>query len=373
MIAMNNKSQKSLLLTQKQESLRLAFRIILIICMIVGGYLFVKELIFPTYSFKYRSAIDSLANTISRPYVTERGTAFDVSASGEFTHATVTFTLPKDAAPLSQNTTISLRKSYSAFFAPMGTEQYTNQINTYEYTDHYFVKENDTLIPLFSKNVFDSYLFKVHTILPDNNSLIANTSNTKDIYKGFASSTLIKSADGIFVVDGETKRPIQDEFVFSAFGYNYDNVRDTTSEELNLHKKARLFDLKSTHPFGTLFYAEDAKRLYIYDQNQLHKIEATAQTRQHAITVQELSRDTYDTCTVTRKLLMQNTYTCKIPLTKIATFYGNTFQFVIDVPQVDITSSHITLSTAPTNQSFSQRVTSIKKELYKYYIDPNEK
>ena len=370
---MKNKSQHALLLTQKQRNLRLIFRIALISCMIIGGYFFSKELIFPTYSYKYRSAINSLANTISRPYITEHGTAFDISASGEFTHTTVTFTLPKDAALLPHNTTISLRKSYSAFLAPINTARYTNQLETYEYNDHYFIKENDKLISLFSKNVFDSYLFKTHAILPDNDNLIANTSNVKNIFKGFASGTLIKSADGIFVIDGETKRPIQDEFVFSAFGYNYDNVLESTSEERGLHEKARMFDQRSTHPYGTLFYAEDAKRLYIYDQDRLHKIEPTAQARQYAILVDELSRDTYETCTLTRKLFFRDTYTCQIPLMKIASFPGNTFQFVIDAPQVDITTSHITLSTAPTNRSFSQRVASIKKELRKYYIDPNEK
>ncbi|MFA5985734.1 MAG: hypothetical protein WC819_00115 [Parcubacteria group bacterium] len=361
-------SQSQISLTKKQTLTLYAFRIgLFCMLLLIGGY-FAKEMIFPTYVFDFRSAVDSLANTISRPYITEFGTTFDLTASGEFTTAHITITLPDDAPRLPKKTILSLRHSYRAFLAPVGATKYIDHlVTTYEIDGTYYSSTDKKLYPLLSQNVFDSYLFAQNTAIPASSAvdLLATVSQEK---KGFASGTLVKSNDGIFVIDGDTKHPIQDEFVFSALGYNFANVRSSTNEERGLHKKARLFDLSSTHPFGTIFYARDADRTYIYDHDQLNKIEPTVRAKENAIIVDELSRTAFDTCILSPALLRKNTYTCTIPFEQTTSFPGNIYQFMIDVPHVTIEKSRITLSTAPTHTSLEQRLTSIKKELSKSYL-----
>jgi hypothetical protein len=355
-------------LTKKQTLALYAFRIGLSCALVLVGAYFAKEMLFPTYVFDFRSAVDSLANTISRPYITEFGTTFDLVASGEFTVAHVTITLPDDAPRLPKKTVLSLRHSYRAFLTPFGTTKYTDHlVTTYEIDGTYYLSNNKKLYPFLSQNVFNSYLFAQNTAIPASSAtdLLSTVSPEK---KGFASGTLVKSNDGIFVIDGDTKHPIQDEFVFSALGYNFANVQSSTNEERNLHKKARLFDLSSTHPFGTIFYARDADRTYIYDHDNLNKIEPTIGTKENAIIVDERSRTTFDTCILSPVFLHKNTYTCTIPLDQTTSFPGNIYQFMIDVPHVIIKKSHITLSTAPTYTSLEQRITSIKKELSKSYL-----
>lgn len=360
-------------LTPIQRKIHIIFRIFLIILTGTAGMLFVKELLFPTYAFHFRSAVDSLANTISRPYITEFGTTFDVSATGDFTETTISITLPKGAKPLSENTKLSTRHSYLAFLTSIDTEKYTDHIiTTYEIDGVHYVDRDNVLYPFLSDNIFDSYLFAQNTVIPTESAtdLLARTA-PKDL-QGFASGTLIKSQDGVFVIDGTTKHPFQDELSVTALGYKFDNIRASTSDERALHEKARMFDTKSTHPFGTIFWARDAQRMYIYDKDQLHKIEPSVRAKEHAIIVDEASRTTFDVCTLSRNLLRPRTYSCTIPLSQTAAFPGNMYQFMIDTPHVAIDESHITFSTAPTHASLSQRITFIKKELRKYYSQRNE-
>ncbi len=360
-------------LTPIQHKIHIAFRILLIILTGVAGMLFVKELLFPTYAFHFRSAIDSLANTISRPYITEFGTTFDVAATGDFTEATINITLPKNAEPLPQNTKLSTRHSYLAFLTSIDAEKYTDHlITTYEIDGVHYIDRDNVLYPFLSDNIFDSYFFAQNTVIPAESAveLLARTA-PKDV-QGFASGSLIKSQDGVFVIDGTTKHPFQDELSVTALGYKFDNVRESTGDERALHEKARMFDTSSTHPFGTIFWARDAQRMYLYDQDQLHKIEPSIRAKEHAIIVDEASRTTFNVCTLSRNLLRPRTYSCTISLSQIAPFPGNIYQFMIDTPHVAIDESHITFSTAPTHASLSQRISFIKKELRKYYSQKNE-
>lgn len=360
-------------LTEDQKKIRIIFRVILGICTCIAGALFAKELLFPTYVFQFRSAIDSLANTISRPYVTEFGTTFDVATHGEFTRATVTITLPENAPALPRHTNIAVRHGYRAFFAPFSAEKYTDHLlTTYEIDGKQYLKRNGELYPFFSDTVFSSYLFAQNTTLPIESStdLLAHVHEKEPI--GFSSGSLVKSSDGVFVIDGATKHPFQDELSLTALGYQFVNILPSTNDERALHEKSRMFTMSSDHPFGTIFFARDADRMYIYDRDELHKIETDITAKNHAIITDELSRTTFDVCTLSRRILKSRTYSCTIPLSSVQEFSGNVYQFVIDAPQVQIEESHISLSTTPSHASFSQRITMIKNELRKYYQTKNE-
>lgn len=357
-----------IILTKKRRRIHNTVRAALIISFIFCGALFVRELIFPTHVFNFKASIDSLANTISRPYISEHGTGFDIATHGDFTHATITFTLPKDAPELPNDTQIIARKSYGAFLSHLSTQKYTaHTTQTIEIDDQTFIQENDVFHPIISKNAFDSYLFNKNTILTEDELSTMSYTLTDDT-KGFAPATLIASKEGIFVTDGTTKHPFQDELVFTALGYNFDNVIKSTSEERSMHKKARMMDIKSTHPFGTIFFAQETGNMYIYDNDQIHKVNRTVTAKKHAIITDERSRSTFASCTITKKPLSARTYTCTMPLAIIESFPGNMYQFIITTPDVAIEHSRITLSKAPTEKSFSLRVQELKKELSKIYM-----
>jgi hypothetical protein len=351
----------------KQQLLRYRIlQIALFSVFLISAVLFAKELIFPTQFFNFNSAVDSLANTISKPYETPKGTGFHIFAYGQSDQAKITLTLPKDSPKLPKNTQILIRKSYLSFLSPINNKKYTSHIvKTYSNDNGYYIVKGEIIYPLISKNAFNSYLFKNNTAGVEGQMF--DDIKKADTYIGFANATLISSKDSIYVIDGDTKHPIQDERAFEAMGYNYDNVISSNSEERSLHKKAKLYTVKSSHPFGTIFYAKDSKRTYIYDNNMLNKIQTTKIAKQHAIITEELSRTTIASCTL-KKHLFSNAYSCTVSLDKIRDFAGNTYQFILkDAPSTDIKTTKIKLFTTISNKSLQQRTEAIKRKIDTIY------
>lgn len=327
---------------------------------------FVKVFLFPTQTFQFNNAIDSLANTISHPYETFQGTGFHISAYGESDIIKLSLELPKNSPELPKDTTALIRKSYLSFLSPINNTKYTdNIVTTYSTSKDYYIVEDEHIMPLISENAFDSYLFKNNTA-DITNELLDNSTNSKE-YMGFAPATLISSKDSIYVTDGSTKHPFQDERAFEAMGYNYDNIISTNSEERALHAKAKLFTVHSSHPFGTIFYAQDADRIYIYDNDMLNKIPTTKIAKQHAIIAQEMSRDAIASCTL-KKRPFSRKYSCTASLKDIQDFEGNTYQIALqDAPSTQIKTAHIKLLTTLSDISLAQRADAIKLQLNTIY------
>jgi len=329
-------------------------------------FLFVKEFIFPTQIFYFDTTINSLANTISRPYESQNGTSFHISTYGESDETKILLTLPGDAPVLPKNTTLLIKKSYLSFLSPINNQKYTNHIaKTYNMNDTYYIDKDETTHELISKNAFDSYLFKDDTILSSENTVQTKEINPDTI--GFAPATLISSKDSIYVTDNTTKHPIQDERAFLALGYNFDNVLKTNSEERSAHKNAKLFTTRSAHPFGTIFYAQDADRTFIFDNNLLNKIPNTSTAKKHSIQAQEASRTTTASC-ILKKTLRPRQYTCTTSLAHINKFDGNVYQFALkDAPNTQINTINIQLFTTLNETALSQRIEALKRRLNTIY------
>lgn len=351
-------------LDKKSQKNYVIFSVILFICFLMFCCLFAKKLVFPSYEFNFNASIDSLANTISRPHEIQKETSFDVFANGDFDTAHIWLKLSEE---LPQNTEIAVQKSYKAFLSPISTGDYSNhKTPVYETSDKQYLKKENDVYELISKNAFDSYLFKEDISLSDSETSQENISGLT----GFAPGTLISSKTGVFVTDADTKHAFQDELVFKSLGYNFDNVLEANSEELSMHKKAKMFDIKSTHPFGTMFFARDTNKIYIFDTDSLHQIENSETSQQHAIIADEKSRDTFSNCTLEKTFFPPNTYKCDIALNEINRFNGNTFQFTIsNVPAINIQKTQITFSTKINENTISQRIEELKKEFTKFYTE----
>lgn len=349
-------------LDKKQQKLHTATQIILLFLCIFAFVLFVRELIFPTFTFNFDSSIDSLANTISRPYESKNGTSFHLSNFGESNKIQISLTLPEDMPTLPQDTEILVYKSYLSFLSPESTQKYTDHIAiVFNDDESYFIEKNDTLYPLISKNVYDSYFFK--TEATDLTSESLETARSSKEYIGFAPATLISSREGIFVTDGDKKHPVQDERTFQALGYNFDNVISADSAERSLHKDAKMLTIKDAHPHGTIFHANDTNRTFVFDKNTLNKITTTQSAIQHAIVVQELSRTTVASCTL-KKSVFPRHYTCTANLDTISDFNGNTYQMTLkDAPNTKIANMQIKLSTTVSRKSLADRIDSIKRKI----------
>jgi len=344
-----------------QRSRYFFIRLFLFCIFIIISFFFIKEIIFPTQVFRFKSSIKSLANTISTPYESENGTSFHISTESDSNYAELTITLPKDSPSLPNGTTLLIKKSYLAFFSPINTKKHvTHIVKTYEIDDTPYLETSDGLRKIVSQNAFNSYLFKNNIISSDSSEQFIAIS--KEL-TGFAPATLISSKNSIYITDGHTKHPIQDERAFLTLGYNFDNVIKTTSEERSLHKNAKLFTISSAHPFGTLFYTTDSDAIYMFDNNLLNKLPLTSLAKKHAIPIEEASRTTLSSC-VLKKTIFPRQYKCKTPLDAIAKFHGNTYQFTLkDAPNTSIDTSTIKLFTTPNKKSLNSRINAIKRKI----------
>ncbi len=329
--------------------------------------LFIKEIIFPTQIFNFKNSIHSLANTISTPYESNDGTSFHIFTQGDYNKAELTITLPKNSPKLPQNTTLLIKKSYLAFLSPINSKKYNRyKVKTYEFNDTQYLNKQNELYKFISKKAFESYLFKNNIILPNAPQNTLTNNSSLDI-TGFAPATLISSKSSIYVIDGNEKHPIQDERTFLTLGYNFDNVLKTNSEERSIHKNAKLFTVRSSHPPGTLFYTTDSNKIFIFDNNLLNKIPLTAKAKQHAIIVTETSRTTTTHCTL-KKTIIPRQYKCKVSLNNISTFPGNTYQFILkDAPNTQIQNSKIKLFTTLNKKSLQSRIEAIKRKFNTNY------
>ncbi|PID55413.1 hypothetical protein CSB45_16165, partial [candidate division KSB3 bacterium] len=118
-----------------------------VVCILWGMTTFMRLFLPMTEYFSFDAQIHSLANTISRPYITARGTGFDIRTDGLFDKITLVITLPPDDKPLAKDTTVTAQKSYAAFLSPIGTEKYTAHETTTIDVDEkeYYLQKDDTL------------------------------------------------------------------------------------------------------------------------------------------------------------------------------------------------------------------------------------
>lgn len=359
-------STSSVKLDKKQKRLYLILRLFAISSFILITFVLTKNFLFPKKTFYFDSATQSLANTISRPYETSNGTSFHALTDGEFDHISISMTLPKNAPKPSTQMRSLVKKSYLAFLSPISTDKYTDHIvKTFSDNDAYYLEQDSFVHPLISKNAFDSYLFKSNT---DGVSVktITDKTLTKDEV-GFAPATLISSKEGVFVIDGESMHPVQDERTFKVLGYNFDNVIETSSEERSHHEKRKILTVSSSHPFGTIFYTDDTDRAFIFDHDTLNKISVTKNAKDHAIITQEASREVTSPCTFKKSLFSQK-YVCTAPLDAVADFNGNTYHVTLDnMPNTEIDKIQMELVTTISEKSFEDRINALKRRLTTIY------
>jgi hypothetical protein len=301
-------------LTQPERRIYIMLRIVLFAGLLCAGLFFIKELLLPTYIFRFNAAIDSLANTITRPVLDEQNAMFSAVLTKNVERVEVTISTT-DALP--HNTTLSLRKSYAAFLAPLGEESATTE-------------EHATLG------------------LP------------------FPNNSLLKSSSGVFIIDDGALRAFDTEEAFLASGYDFDNIHESTSDERGAYSKGKIFSLTSEHPTDTLFYATDTKRSFRFvDGTLLHTVDADENV---AITVQEASRSTQAICTLRKKILPRNTYTCTLDLLPILHFDGKRYVFTLNnQPHTQITHITTAFFTRPTVHNIYTRLAEIKALLAKQY------
>lgn len=287
---------KEAILDTKSEKTYKKWRVALYFLAFLFFFYVAFKTIFPSeyFSFSFLNA-SSLKNTLTdmqkddgqfpdKGNVPKKNiTVFYASPfSKDHSEAVVKITLNKKSAPL-ENGSVSVRKSYKAFFYPIGA--------------------------------------------PAGKNKEAGSSKIND-------GAIVTDSKSAYVVSGEELLPIDSLATFNALGYQWSDAVPINSDEgteLSEFKRGKLLNITSAHPDGTVFSTTEDNKLYLIKDKQKLSLasleEAKTWSNSNPIIVSNNSLDIGASCELQKEKLSFRTYDCNIPIDKLADLIGKDYEF----------------------------------------------
>lgn len=261
---------------------------------------------------------------------------FNANPIGQFSKANIAFTLDKNSNNI-KNSSLKIRKSYQAFFFPVGnaadfkngtlvttpdgsyyivsdgamrkftntdiilnlgypksafvniteddlklnktgdeitdTNNYPND-TLFAIEDTYYQLKNQQLFPFVSTQAFLSQFDGIAAIAKNKDFL--SRYPVSETYLGFADGTLVSSTDSVFILSEGKSYPIENDVTFLAMGFSWDNVLAITTNELGIYKKQKQFTRNDPHPNGTIFVDQKTNKYFIIKDKKRRPISSPA-------------------------------------------------------------------------------------------------
>jgi hypothetical protein len=223
--------------------------------------------------------------TLKKGAVAGGNLVFDTTLSsfkGEFSQVKVNFTLEKNSPEIDSGT-ITLRKSYRAFFYPEGD-------------------------PI--------------------------TAPLEDLSK-FPSGSLLSNGISAYITENNNIFPINNTITFESMGFDWADVIPASSDEIGAYVKGKLFTIASPHPDGTIFVTQDKSRYYLIEGGKKRELVGQAvinsYLKRNPILVDEKSLETQSQCDLKATWSIFNkSYSCVVPLDNLRAMAGNDYQYEIN-------------------------------------------
>ncbi len=211
---------------------------ILISLFIIFGGVFVYRGIFPsqyfTFSFEnpdtakntFEEPQDQTGNSLKKGRIQARSSLRTFAGTvGTFSSVHVSLVLERSSPLPQEPITISLRRSYRAFFNPQGDPiQSASKERGFTVGDTHYLFSQESLSPFLSKRVALSY-FPETEFVPANDDLLKIFPPKEEVI-GFRPGSLISDAEGVYAIDSDNKaHPIGSVAVFEALGFDWKQVR----------------------------------------------------------------------------------------------------------------------------------------------------
>lgn len=276
------------------------------------GYLILFPSQYFTFSLLYP---DSSKNNLVGFQKVEDKLIFNATTADNFSRVRVILTLKNNSLPL-ENGKAYVRKSYQAFFYPIG-EDILN-------SDDYFI------------------------------------------------NSLISSEDSVFIVGLDKKFPIDNPLTFEQSGFNWNNVESIDGKDLSQYEKQGLFNIHDVHPDGTVFLVkEGGKYFYIRDGKKCElkdKALNKADLQEKAVLVEEKGLEIKKECLLKKSPFFNNRYTCTIPIDELNSLIGKDYQFNINIDSdVKINKIDVVLQEIISGKNFITSLSKIKSKIFLRY------
>lgn len=302
---------KEVVLDEKGRKIYQILQAFLYAAAFLGAGYFSYLILFPSRTFEFdftrpNSSTNSIINprdeagvSINSGKIPEnKNFYFDTALAGNFSTATVNFTLSNKSAE-AKSGSIEVRRSYQSFFYPEGEQ-----------------------------------------IGFEDKELSRNPGV-------FSDGTLISYNNGVYVVSGGFVFPIDTPLTFELLGYNWNSVIPASADEFSLYQKGKLFNVKAVHPDGTIFLVAENGRYYIIRDGLKHSLLseniASSGMKVSPIIVSQKGLETFSYCEIRKNIFSARQYSCKLPVENLKRLIGKDYEFKQNFGQnIEIDSLSVT-------------------------------
>lgn len=240
--------------------------------------------------------------------------------------------------------------------------------------DTYYEWRGGELIPFVSRESFLAR-FPDSWALPRDISFV-ESKPISDRWQGYPSGSLLAWGDGVFMMDGETPRPILGVDIFLSLGFSWDDVRPVNDEEISLSEKGKSVFFNASHPDGSVFFDTFAQKYFLIEDGEKREIRGEALRRmwlgnRHPIEVTSESYEKKATCVLQEEFSPFSTYIlqCTVPLDALTGLPGDTYEFSIDTPAAtDIRTMDVSFDTTVSEQTLLGTLSKLKQRIISRYI-----
>jgi len=290
---------------------------IFILIVFFAGMLWLSYLIlFPSryFSFSFLHP-DSSKNNIVDLVKIENELIFNTVAVENFSKAKISFSLRKGSAPL-ENNKISVRKSYRAFFYPIG------------------------------RDILSS--------------------------ADYSMNSLVSFGKSVFIVGKRKKFPIDNPLTFESAGFSWNNVEFADGKDLSQYEKQGLFNIHDVHPNGTVFLIKENEKYFYIKNKKKHELKGEALNKSNlqekAILAEKKGLELKKECSLKKNYLSSNRYNCVIPIDELNSLVGKNYQFEVGFnSDVEVEEINIVLQKTVSRKNFTRSLSEIKSKIFLRY------
>jgi hypothetical protein len=336
-------------------------------------------------------------------------TSFDApfrSITGNYSTAVITLWLEKNSPDI-ENAKSVIRRSYQAFFYPLGPAMGFREGDLISLSSKYFIISGNKLRQFSSpkilsalgynpimfrevdeaeltynekgegvndaKNYPDGSLFKISeeyyqlreqklekfvsanaflseyaaTSALEKDQEFLNSNILSENLIGFRNGSLLSFGPSVFIASGNLVYPIDSAKTFLSMGYDWSDVIPASEEELGIYKKTKIFTTDNPHPDGTIFTdSKDGEYYYIEKGTRRPVIGPNISNfylRNNPILADKGGLETKSSCVFKKSLGIFRKYRCQLPLDNINSFIGNDYQFQMEI-NPDIRAKTLTVN-----------------------------
>lgn len=335
---------KQISLDDKSYRLYRKLQLLLYLAAFLSAVYFAYLILFPSAYFTFNfSSPNSLKNTVIDPrdsageYANHGAVPlgqkmiFDAALVGNYEKAKIELVLDRQSdSP--EDLEISARKSFQSFFYPESAPLEAKTGEAYKINGDYYLLSDGKLKKFISQNAYLTQFGEDQAKSEDVSFLDKYPLDENMV--GYADGTLISYGISAYIVSSGKILPINNVVTFSAMGYNWNDVKPASADEISFYEKDKLFTISSAHPNGTAFAASDTGKSYLVENGTLRPVSNSeilkSWQKSRPVAVTEKSLDTKEACTLSKKTLSFRTYSCDLPLEKFADLIGKDYEFYLD-------------------------------------------